>query len=337
MLYTLGYVRDLVSPYVLTGGSCPSAEIVKSRVNESIRRLLSEGRTDWDQTQRRVRLSVSNCLVTLPREFQAARLAAIDKGPADLFQNSYQYLESGPWIEGPGEHYGNDLMDEGDGWPTFFDIPDCETSPSYHLFAASARKEDEDKTIFVTGTGVSGDHLLQESGFPGLNLPVSFWTGGKEGVLNGYPEKISPVPVRSISGVTLPPGRKGYVSLYAYDPKTHAMFFLSKYHPDEVTPGYRRYRLLSDSSKNARTVDLLCKVRYLPASRDEDVLLIQNPDAIKTMVMAIREENAGNVQVAMLLEEKANAQLSRELVNKRSGEPILRIHDQFTFGSSLNI
>lgn len=332
MLYTLGYLRELVAPYVLTGGSCPDATTVKNRINEAIRRLLSEGRTDWDQTQRRVRLTISGCTVTLPREFQSARLVSINRGKADLFQNYYQYLESGPGIEMEGEHYGNDLMDEGDGWPTFFDIPDCDDTTDYYLFAASTKIEDRDKTILIRGKGKNGDDIIQPSGMPGTELALSFWVD-KEGVLRDIPAPLTSIPVKTISSIALPENRKGYVSLYAVNPKNHAMFFLSKYHPDEVTPGYRRYRLLSNSSPDARTVDMLCKVRYIPATRDDDVLLIQNPDAIKNMVMAIREENAGNVQVSVVLEEKANAQLAKQLVGNRSGEPIMRIHDQFTFGT----
>lgn len=333
MLYTLRDLKDLVAPYVLTGGSCPDAVTVRNRINEAIRRLLSEGRADWTQTLRKVRLSVSNGLVTLPREFETARLVNINRSNADLLPMNYQYLDSGPGPEDAGEHYGNDLVDEGDGWPTFFDIPRCETSPDYFLFAASPVFADRDKKVLIFGRDKAGNELLQESGMPGMELDLGFWTNGVEGSLSGLPAPLSPRTVASISAIKLPDGRKGYVSLYAVNPQNHAMFFLGKYHPDETRPGYRRYRILSNSMEAPVSVDMLCKVRYLPATRDDDVLLIQNPDALKTMVMAIREENAGNLQASVLLEEKANGQLLRQNTNHRSGDPIIDVRENFGMGS----
>ena len=333
MLYTLKDLKELVAPFVLTGGSCPDALTVRNRINESIRRLLSEGRADWVQTQRKVRLSVNGCMVTLPREFESARLANINRSNADLLPMNYQYLDSGPGPEEMGEHYGNDFMDEGDGWPTFFDIPSCETSPDYYLFAASPVRSDLGKKILVFGRDKTGSEILQASGAPGLEVDIGYWNTGVEGSLIGLPEPLSAKAIASISHIQLPPDRKGYVSFYAVNPVNHAMFFLSKYHPDETAPSYRRYRLLSNSVEVPKTVDMLCKVRYIPATRDDDVLLIQNPDAIKTMVMAIREENAGNLQVSMMLEEKANAQLARQNINQRSGDPILDVRENFGMGS----
>lgn len=331
MLYTLRDLRELVSPFVLTGGSCPDSATVRNRINESIRRLLSEGKADWVQTQRRIRLVSNNCIVTLPREFESARVVNIDKGYADLLPQNYQYLEGGPGFENPGEHYGYDLMDDGDGWCTFFDIPQCDTV--YYLYAASTVLSDLDKVIQIRGRKENGEEIIQSSGLPGYQLPIAVWHDGVEGSLFGFPEPLSTVSFNQITGIQLPAGRKGYVSLFAVNPETRAMFFLSKYHPDETVPSYRRYKMLTREKEGNRVVDLLCKVRYIPATRDDDVLLVQNPDAIKTMVMAIREENAGNIQASLMLEEKANQQLAKQLANNRSGDPILRVQDHFNMGS----
>jgi hypothetical protein len=115
------------------------------------------------------------------------------------------------------------------------------------------------------------------------------------------------------------------------------MYFLGKYHPDETMPSYRRYKVLGADYATVRRIDLLCKIRYVPVIRDDDVLLIQNLDAIKTMVMAIREENAGNIQAALMLEEKATAQLARQFVNGRSADPIMRVQDSFAYANKFNI
>lgn len=336
MLYTVKHARPHVAPFVMTGGSCANDPVVLDRLNEAQRRLLSEGRADWESTQRHVKICARTSCFALPREFESARLVSIDGGPANIFPNSYQYLENGPGVERSQDHYGKDLEDLGLGWPTFFDVP-CASGVDFYLFAASTSRDDVEKPVVVYGRRKDGSEILRDSGLPGLDLTVRFWSEGVEGRLDGYPEVSSSIPVHSISQIVLPEGRKGYLTLYAVNPVTHEMFFLSKYHPAETNPSYRRYRVLGHGCSCETCLVVLAKVRHIPLTEDDDVLLIQNLDALKTMVRAIREENAGNESVAMALEEKANQQLARQLANTRSGDPILQMHDSFGIGSSPNI
>jgi hypothetical protein len=118
------------------------------------------------------------------------------------------------------------------------------------------------------------------------------------------------------------------------------MYFLAKYHPDETVPGYRRYKIKNYPSYDPETnpdsnvcAQLMCKLRYIPATRDDDVLIIQNLDAIKNMVMAIREENAGTLDVAIVYEQKAIGLLNQQHANVLgSQEPLLNVVDSFGLG-----
>lgn len=336
MLYTLKHAKDLVAPFVMTGGSCPSAPEVVNRINEAQRRLLGAGRADWDQTQRHVKLCTRLGCVALPREFDSARLVGVDGSPVDLFPNSYTYLENGPGLENLSDHYGMDLEDLGDGWPTFFDVP-FEDGTDFHIFFVTTDHTDSQKTVTVYGRNKDGTELLQTNGLPGLQASIRHWAGSTEGSLDSYPEPSLTVPVHQITQLVLPLARRAYLSLFAVNTTTHEMFFLSKYHPAETSPAYRRYKLLGADGTNARSVRMLCKVRHVPLVRDDDVLLIQDLDAIKIMVMAIREENAGNVTSAVTLEALANAQLAKQLANKRSADPIIHVRDSFAIGGGVNI
>lgn len=337
MLYTVADARERVAPFVLTGGSCPDSSTVLSRINEATERLLDEGRADWVQTQRRFRVCTDSGCVTLPREFISARIVNVNCGPADLFPRHYEYLEWGPWEEGCGEHRGIDLKDEGDGFPTFFDIPDAGDDTDYFLYAASTSEADRTKTILIRGRKKNGEEVLQSSGSPGEELPIALWDNGTEGSLSVYPTPLTAASFGSIHSVHLPAGRRGYVSLFAVNPVNHAMFFLGKYHPDESVPGYRRYRILGADGTTDHRIDLLCKVRFIKATRDDEVLLIQNLNALKLMIMAIREENSGNLEQALVLEAKAQAALANQLANERSGDPILRVQDAFPMASFPNV
>lgn len=335
MLYTVKHARDLVSPFVLTGGSCPGNAVVLDRINEAQRRLLSEGKADWDSTQRHVQFCTQNGCVALPREFESARLVSLDGGPANIFPNSYRYLENGPGPEASSDHYGKDLEDLGDGWPTFFDMPVC--ADGLELFAVSTSIEDTNLTIQAFGRMADGSEILQDTGIPGFSLAIRHWADSTEGKLAGYPVASSAQRLSRVTQLILPAGRRAYVTLYAVNPTTHEMYFLSKFHPAETNPAYRRYRILGAGCDCDTCVIMLAKIRHVPLVRDDDVLLIQNLDALKTMVMAIREENAGNVSASVALEEKANQQLARQLANKRSGDPIVQVQDIFAVGSSVNL
>lgn len=334
MLYTLAHAKDLVASFVLSGGSCPSAQVVKDRINEAQRRLLTEGKADWASTQRHLRIRTCRSCLSLPREFETARLIAVNCGPAYIFPMSYQYLENGPGPES-ADGFGDALEDMGDGWPAMFDLPDDVSG--LKLFAVSTSLDDTKLVIRAFGKTADGSEVLRSSGLPGFDLSIRQWARGVEGSLVGYPEVSSDVSVASISQIVLPEGRKGYVSLYAVNETTHEMYFLSKYHPAETTPSYRRYRVLRGIADTESTVQILAKLRHVPLSQDDDVLLIQNLDAIKTMVMAIREENAGNISAALALEERANQQLARQMANKRSGDPIIQVQEIYGIGGSPNI
>jgi len=349
VIVTLKDAAEHSAPFV-DSGRCSTDPSVYARVNEAVRRLLL--RMDSSKTARKVRFSLDGQnVVTLPREFKTARLCAVDKIPRRLYHTSFEYIENGP---GPQPNalwgQGTDLIDEGDGYCTFYPIPaDFYRSGGVFLFAATTSAEDAGKTITAYGRGLRGEDVLT-SGSLGASVPIVRWSEGVEGNLTAFPsppddahgrdEITSTARFTDLTGLKLPEGRSEYVTLYAvtvedsnFGTSPH-MYFLGKYHPDEVRPDYRRYRYFGDASEG-HCVECICKLRYLPASRPDDVVLVQNLDAIKLMVMAIREENEGRLETAVAYEQKAYAELDFELSDEKKGnEPVVRVSDPL---SILNI
>jgi len=321
MLITLQDAREHVANFVTTGGACPNRGIVDDRINQAIRRLLPKA--DWDKTTTLFKVQTQNGCITLPRECETARVVNICGAPRELFHKAYEFMEAGPgeFVSGWA---GVDLKDMGDGFPTFFDIPtfdpDCLETPEgpYKIFAVSPSAQDLGKLVIVQGP-TDLWHEVRTNGVPGEPLPIAVWDQGQEGVLCDLPTPLTTNTFKSITGIQLPAGRVDYVSLYAVDPATNKMYFLSKYHPDETFPGYHRYKILGKCCEDDICVTLRCKLRYIPASRADDVLLIQNLDALKFMVIAIREENARNLQEALAYEQKAVFVLDEDLRNQEDG------------------
>jgi len=337
MIYTLSDAQELCWKFV-ESGRCKNDALVTARINEAQRRLIES--EDWKLTVRPVRFSVTLNTVPLPREFEAARLASTKSDPTPIRAQSYEYIESGPGFQ-PMAAWDNstDLIDMGDGHPTFYPIPAEWHNTGMYVFAASTSSADKDKNITLYGRKINGEELLT-NGTPGVSVPINYWTGGEDGSLTEFPSPVAlnaetnfPTGadlIQDIDGIKLPDGRKGYVSLYAVSADPQHMYFLSKYHPDETRPGYRRYRYLGADEDCATCIRCMCKLRYTPLSREDDVLLIQNPSAIKLMVMAIREENAGKLQESVGYEARARQLLSGQLKNDRKGAmPNVNIYDPF--------
>jgi hypothetical protein len=140
----------------------------------------------------------------------------------------------------------------------------------------------------------------------------------------------------TITSIHLPAGRTDYVTIYAMELATNRLYFLGKYHPDETVPSYRRYKILGYQpdyvdKDNCIRLTMKVKLRYVPASRDDDVLILQNLDALKNMVIAIREENSNNVQASLIYEQKALSLLGQQYQNQNSQSIILNVEDTYHF------
>ena len=194
---------------------------------------------------------------------------------------------------------------------------------SFKLAAFSTSAADVSKSLALYGR----DDKNQVLGWPEpcLELPIQQWHGGVEGELFmdlasvPDPNFVLSGPVRDVERVGKP-ATEGMVSLYSYDETTHQMYFLSKYQPAETNPRYRRYRITYPDYVDGSSVYALCELGYVPLASLDDVLIVQNMDALKMMVMAIEFENERDFQSAKAYEADAY----RLIEEQRTGE---RAHD----------
>ena len=85
--------------------------------------------------------------------------------------------------------------------------------------------------------------------------------------------------------------------------------------PTETRPNYRRSLIAGLSDNSTKTVTVVGKMRFIPASADNDWLYINYEAAIKLMVMAIRKEETNNIQEAMAYEDQAVQLLNDQLMH----------------------
>jgi len=335
MLYLTSDARTYVARFA-EDGLCPSDSRVLDIINQATRRLLE--RTDAAAyTTKRARFCMSNSnTLTLPREFAGiVSNPVIDCVPRRVFGFHYETLENSVGDLGVCGGYGPDLLDLGPGYPTFFDIPS--DAPRY-LTAFSTEASDTDKTIYLRGKDVGWAEIYTE-GSLGESLPINKWTHGTEGLIN---VSLNPVvtSVNKFNEITSlqKPVTDGFISLFTYEPDTHQLYFLCKYHPHETVPGYRRYRLSCPNFTSGNNVLVNVRLAYVPAVLDTDPLLIQNLDALKLMAQSIRAENATDINGSIALEAKAVMILTNQVGQKQvTGDNVFQVSDPWGCGSRANI
>lgn len=305
-LFTLKDARTECAPFVGPGGSC-NVPLIDQKINEACRRLLAKPEADGPFTKQRVRVMLDRGCFPLPREAESVLAADVSGAPVHVFGPHYEFVQSGPGdLElnafGTGEH---NLIDAG-FFPTMYDIPRIETdgvmNAGLQVVAFSTSRQDVGASIVLRGFDAQGKDVL-------ATVTVNFWE--TEGVVTGlWSDKSLSSALASLVSVTKPITH-GYVSLYAVDTTTNAIYFLAHIHPDDTTPRWRRYRVamlgpdLEGTAPAAVSVLLLIKLAWLRMSRPTDVLPIQNIDAVRLMVMAIREEAAANLTSSQAFEAQA--------------------------------
>lgn len=339
-LYTLADAREVCGRFV-ESGSCDT-DLQNKRITEACRRLLVKA--DWPYSTQIVRIRTDNQTFPLPRECVSIRWARVCDSPVSVRNMSYEFMASGP---GEIKHgwSGSGIKDPIDigMFPVMYDLPSPE------VFAAGASITDRtlgeglyivafsteiadislETTIYGNNKYLNDVDVSSATSFvPGDAIRINRWHNGVEGSIafNSWDD------IRKTTGryrqITkwIKPTTKGYISLYGVDPDTNYMYFLGKAHPDDTAPAWRRYKLLNQGVTDAyANILALCKMKALPLTRDDDILPIQNLDAIKLMIIAIREENALQMANAIAYEQNAVRLLTEQMEDHQvsGGVPVI--------------
>lgn len=341
-LYILTDAYNLCNRFV-ESGSC-SSTVVYARITEACRRLMVKA--DWAHTTQTVRIRTNNQMFPLPREAESIRAANVENEAVAVFGQTYEFLTSGPGeiMHKVSSSGLKDLVDAGN-FPTMYDPPSIEDfddsesdatnrtlGEGYPLIAFSTDQEDVGRTLTIYGRNkYLNDHSGSGATFtPGESLKINMWAGGVEGSITGaWADFAQTTKLYREITKWVKPITKGYITLYSLDATNNYMWILAKAHPDDTVPVWRRYKLSGqplDQSESANVL-ALCKMKALPLTRADDVLPIQNLDAIKLMVIAIREENAGNFENALAYEQDAVRLLNEQLGDVAKAAGALTIID----------
>lgn len=344
MFITLGYARSKLKAFI-GSGSCQNSDI-DNRINEVIDHLLREA--GWKCSVRRVLFYECESVLTLPREFDKILFITYDNRPGLVFSQYYEFLEGGPGrIDDLANTTSSDLVDLGETYPIMKDIPEDDT---WTIAAFSTEASDAALELTIKGTVEYNNNPLVD-GSPYKNIPINRWDDGVEGVIkNMSTVQVSADEYKDIQQV-IKPVTKGYVTLYAIDKTAgtattdRVMYYLAKYHPDETVPSYRRYKIMlanvrdedTDASVGNKIIAMV-KLKFTPAVHENDILLIQDVQALKLGCMALARLEADEFKKYKALKDEAILLLHKQLAD--NSQQMNEINVQmtgFAIGSSPNV
>lgn len=323
MIFLLSDAKEFCAEFVKEGRH-PDSNDVLNAINEATRILLNEG--DWKNTKRIIRLRIMNNCVALPENVECILKVNFGRSRGHVWSQAYEFMDGGPGlVRAWDDSLFKDLIDEGDGYPTFFPVG------PYPLYVAafSTAAADTSKTIRLRGFDSNGHEIAPTA--PGETLQINQWKDGEEGVVAGT-YVYSSYLFSEISQV-VKEETTGYISLMAVDRDENRWWNLSKYGPYETQPGYRRYRITGTHYDTEEYLMCLVKMRYVPLRHADDVLPIQNLEALKLMCKALYQFDRGDPQRGLIYQAKAVRMLDQQLKNSYQGERNIDADTELSFGS----
>lgn len=323
MIYRVSDALPETSKYVGGAGveyRCdPGRTQAVAALNRATRFLMDEG--DWFGAGGNICITVNQCCFTLDGQFESIIAAAprINGQPYRINHRNFKFVDSGPGAFDCCAPCISELEDQGDNFPTHHDLP-----KAMHIVVWSDRSEGS-KPIEIRGIDSTGKEVLhrlpirhhhgEDGKSPAFTPPDSeWWTDGKLKQI---------IELRK-------PETAGYVYVSGYDPETTELCWLTTIRPEVVSPCHRRY-LIPGGSNDCQEIIAKVSFRYHPVYRDEDVLLIQNIEALSSMVQAQASKDKNDSGSYEFHKNSAISRLKKQKGKKNRGQ---RNRMQFRFGGS---
>lgn len=288
-MITLRDVRE--STIINIAGVSRESDEFAQLVNEAQQRLLKRG--DWEGIVVPIYTCTTDSCVVWPRYVDHVRQLNYcnrihvpiknmwwDFMPFDR----YMGLASQPWGAGPRWYGPRGSMVMQGRSPVFQDIQ----GDARYIRVYPESAQDANKTVTIFGVDNNGQPLMTKGAGPwkeGLTLSIQ------------APYVQSPVYIRKIDRV-VKDVTTGPIRLYAYNTSTSLLEDVAYYEPSETNPSYERSRLCLPcfNTDSNRSVVALVKLKHVPIKVDTDLVLIDNLQALKYAIQAIKFDEANDFQ-----------------------------------------
>lgn len=321
-------------------GVCSGGEQLADYVDRAERQLMKRGA--WFGSEVMMRLCASGCDVVFPRHVGTVL-------GVKLCGQDYMPLRNRWWsILNPGNLGGwNTTFNSGisagygEAYPGYMQPGvDANTVPTFNQISGNTGKliryhvvksQDYGKTITLFGTKYGGQPLQTEV--------AGTWQDGIS-ITAANPVAQTTDLVTKITSVVREP-TQGMAYLYEYDTTTMKLRMLAVYEPNETNPSYRHMAMPAMScaphSTDANGVntwqfEAIVLLQHIKLQNDNDFLIIDDLDALKYAIQAIKAEEAGDDASAEVKWTKAIRELNyRDRQKNPSDQLTVRVR---TMGSN---
>ena len=289
-------------------GLCVDSPDFASYANGALDQLIRRG--NWFGTIKTIRTCVRGHCVVWPRQVGTILALNVNGQPSDLFNRWYGFMPDGycgklfqRW-NAAGRQRG--LTTESDGNVCVFNPIPCNTDVYLQFFISNPT--DAGKTITVLGIDSNGQPVRTQRSDGTVQDGVVLTLA--------KPFVQSPMMFRKVTRVIK--GETNYtVRGYQYNPATQTLDDLCSYEPSETNPEYVHSRISCGvqfrGSGCLAQVEALVKLKFTPVKYDDDLLVIDNDDALANMMMSKRFKEMGDVANTMAYEAQAFRELNYQM------------------------
>lgn len=297
-------------------GVCASSAQFLDIANKAIRMLMTRGQ--FEGTTAILRVSIQNGCVVWPRDVGTVLAVNICGQPVQAKNNWFQFLPGNGGDVRPDKRCGASIMQQDNPTPVWRPIP-C-GHPSYvRLFLE--RDADVGKMVTLYGIDEFGNEIRTERVSGG-----GYLAGVTVSLAKPYSQPA--IKFRSLDRIEKQITAGPISAYYTELGDGTDLVQCGRYAPRDTNPFYRTTTISSlnnagcQCNSDTRTISALVLIQFYPLVEDDDLLPIQNIDAIEHMVRSIKFADSFDGAQAKEWEASAIHELNLELGIKQPKQQI---------------
>lgn len=298
----------------------PSSPEFIEYLNRAQERLKRRG--DWYETEWVIEFCVSGNMIAWPRFVDTChglkwKSGFRSHGPAHVFNNNFSFV--GPHLKHDGWR-GDSIIEDANPSATTNEISGLNGKLLQYY---TVLNNDIGSTITIFGTRLGGQPVME------INPATGQYQQGLT-ITAAAPYGTSTTLFTHIHAITRS-ATQGPAYLFEYDPTTGVTRDLAAFEPGDTHPRFRRSKIISRpwgvTKPDANGIcwskfEALVKVKLLPLANPRDFLMIDNVDALKFMIQAIKSEEALDQKTSEASIMQAIRELNFELREKHPDDQI---------------
>lgn len=277
MRVTLGDIQNEMPDGL---GDCPTSARFIRYVNQATRRLLRKGH--WWGTYAKFNICATDGCITMPPQIATIETAAICHRPVPVHDLWFEFIESGAGTRNQCSCWGE--ANYRGRFPIFTDV----TGTDKKLKLVCDVSQDVGKTALVLGYDQNGNWIRTiQNGVYADGEVIAMAQGSGTTSVNLF---------TSVTDIQLPSARSGQCWLYTVSQTDASLIMIGHYQAFETRPSYARYffptvQNLSSTGGTCTTrlVEIIAKLEFIPVVNPNDYCIIGNIDALREMMLGIRE------------------------------------------------